>query len=212
MIAGAQAIPTLTFGVSIFLVETIKKIGSFKIKLIYTIFLTLIFIFLSKSLIFNYSTIYRDQPIPQLSKQFTDNKLQNIYSSSSKVEIVHQLITELKSKLNHDDFLLAYYDLPIIYYLLDIRPSIAVTWARDDHSFEMGKALIEQMIIEKREPKIVIRTQFDLSNLDWLAKNPAIDYAKSPINQFVVANYELYKTIPPFELYARKSKKGLNNK
>jgi hypothetical protein len=91
----------------------------------------------------------------------------------------------------------------MLYYLFDAMPAYGLTWATR-HSLSPATLLqLNRELNAKPLPKYAIRTLVDVSNPVW-GIAPRTSYDHYPLNETVVANYELERTIFPFEIWRLK--------
>jgi hypothetical protein len=148
----------------------------------------------------HYDNIQRDAPRAKLVAPFSYPKLHGIKSTPERVHAVEALCNYLLPRLARGQELLVYDDCPMLYYLLDTRPAYGLAWAvRYSQSMET-LALLDAEFRARPLPQYAIRTLVDVSQVDWSRSAPT-RYDHYPINETVLANYDLEKTIFPFEIW-----------
>jgi hypothetical protein len=152
---------------------------------------------------FYYHSVYRDASPPQLTAVFSIPKLQQVKSTPERVRGVEELYYYMKPRIRYGEPLLVYDDCPVLYYLLDAKPAYGLTWARQN---DISPATLQTLAAEfasQPMPRYAIRTVVDVSKNDW-PHAARMRYEHYPLNDTVMANYELEKTIFPFEVWRLK--------
>ena len=145
-----------------------------------------------------YGYRYRESGIIQLKARFHHPKLNGIYSTERKVKILENLLRYLEKRIGPKEYLLAYNSIPLLYYLTNTRPALAVTWARDDWPLSTRKRLLSRMLQKQRFPEYCVR-MLALPENNW---EKAMPYdSQSPWDNYVQNNYYLEKIIYPFEIW-----------
>jgi hypothetical protein len=152
----------------------------------------------------HYDHIQRDARPHELLASFELPKLKRIKSTPARVETIETLYAYLKPRLARGQELLVYDDCPMLYYILDARPAYGLAWAV---RYTQSEATLARLDVEFRSrplPLYAVRTLVDVSQVDW-ARAPRTRYENYPINETVLANYEVEKTIFPFEIWKLRS-------
>jgi hypothetical protein len=152
----------------------------------------------------HYDHIQRDAPRPLLCANFELPKLRHIKSTTERVRIIDELHRYLQPKIARGQPLLVYDDCPMLYYLLDARPAYGLAWAVRYTQNTETLRLLDAELRAKPLPEYAIRLLVDPSAADWSRARP-INYDHYPLNETVVANYQLEKTIFPFEIWRRRA-------
>ncbi len=153
---------------------------------------------------YNYYGVRRDSEVTKLTVDFKIPPLQGIKSTPDRVASIEALYGYLRPQMAKGESLLAYDDCPMLYFILVSKPAYGLVWAvRYTKSVETLKEL-DLEFNSKPLPRFAIRTTIDLSANDWKTA-PATNYDNYPLNKSVLANYELVKTIFPFEVWKLKS-------
>ncbi|MEO6006382.1 MAG: hypothetical protein ABIZ04_24145 [Opitutus sp.] len=148
----------------------------------------------------HHHAIYRDSPPAELQATFEAPKLRRIRSTSERVTAVNALFAHLSPRLSRGEPLVVYDDCPMLYYLFDAAPAYGLAWAV---RYSQSAATLRQLNDELNAhplPKYAIRTLVDVSYPIWAAA-PRTSYANYPLNETVMARYELERTIFPFEVW-----------
>ncbi len=167
------------------------------------IFLFFLFMF---GLHHNLTTIYRDGPIETLNTPFQHQKLQGVYSSENRVRVLENVLDSLDAKVQRGDYLLAYYNVPLIYFLTQTRPAVAAVWVNGYHTTPKQQSLlVNRMIDEKKLPDYALRLNTTLAG-DWSQTVPII-YTKDKrltVDAFITSQYSEAEIIGPFEIWQKK--------
>jgi len=148
----------------------------------------------------HYWHICRELSPPALQSYFNIPKLCNIRSTEERVRAVEDLYFYLQPKISRGEPLLVFDDCPMLYYLFDAMPAYGLTWAS---RFGFNITLLEQLnreLLAKQLPHYTVRTLVNVSEPIW-GNAPRTNYDHYPLNETVMANYQLEKTIFPFEIW-----------
>jgi hypothetical protein len=148
----------------------------------------------------HYRFIYRDSPSGHLVATFRAPKFRHIRSTIERTQIIDALYDHLQPKLARGEAFLVFDDCPMLYYLFDARPTYALTWAT---RWTQNRTSLEELDREfkaKPLPKYAIRTLVDPSHTVW-STAPRTNYDNYPLNETVLANYQLEQTFFPFEVW-----------
>jgi hypothetical protein len=152
----------------------------------------------------HYHSVQRDAQPSQLTASFSVPKLRHIRSTLERTQAIDALYAHLHPKIARGEPLLVFDDAPMLYYLFDAMPAYGLAWANQRYQ---RLAALEQLNHELRSgplPLYAIRVLVDLSNTAW-SDAPRVMYEHYPLNETVLEQYELEKTIFPFEIWRRKS-------
>lgn len=197
---GSFGLP-FCFGLSM---TRLVSISNFKFRF-HKVCLTVILGALLVSLgIFHYHCISRDAPPSRLTATFSIPKLRYIKSTDERVQGIETLYRYMKPRIIYGEPLVVYDDCPLIYYLLDAKPAYGLTWARQtDISVETLDRL-DQELKTRPLPRYAIREMVDVSQSGWRTL-PRVHYDHYPLNMTIMANYELEKSLFPFEVWRLKA-------
>jgi hypothetical protein len=178
--------------------------------------------------VFAYS--YNDDTLRYLNTPFTYGRLRGIYSTKERVADVESLLRWLEPRVRPGDYLLAYREIPLLYYLTGTRPALNYTgnfpptWSPAEQ-----RDAVDYMLRNKRVPEYAVRQIVFPGNigkpLDFLPfagrawpvrilmpqlfKYPArqryVPYSASeeiePANAFVMKHYRFVKRMGSFEIW-----------
>jgi hypothetical protein len=166
------------------------------------------------SLFFHITYTYRDDSNRlNLNTEFSDPALKGIYSTSSRVEVVDQLISQIKKNSEKNDELLIVNDIPVFYYLTETRPSFGEPWPFLK-SLEEIKQMQNNLENNKELPKVFVYSKVDTQSSEWPNlhdnddenTNEKLCYLK---NEYVnKLNYSLIWENKAFVIYGRPSIKN----
>jgi hypothetical protein len=154
---------------------------------------------------YDYYGVRRDAEVAKLTADFKIPLLHGIKSTPDRVNSIEALYAYLKPQMAKGEPLLAYDNCPMLYFIFQAKPAYGLVWAV---RYTMPADTLEKLDREfsaKPLPRFAIRTTVDLSAIDWRTA-PATNYDHYPLNESVLANYKLVKTIFPFEVWKLKSK------
>ncbi len=149
-------------------------------------------------------SVFRDASPPQLTASFSIPKLQHVKSTPERVRGVEALYNYIKPRIRYGEPLLVYDHCPVLYYLLDAKPAYAMTWAREDNISPATLQTLAAEIASQPKPRYAIRNVVEVEQNDWPHAD-RMHYDHYPLNDTVMANYVLEKTIFPFEVWRLKS-------
>ena len=198
-ISGILGLPfSFSVGLTLLMVIRPKKPIAFQLLMMGSLFLAC-----AGAAAEHYRNIYRDVIPVGLNTHFHVPKLNHIKSTEERVHAIDALYDYLKPKLTRGEPLVVYDNCPMLYYLLDAKPGYGLTWAT---RFAHGLASLQQLDLEFRAkplPRYAIRALVNVSYPVW-SSAPKISYDDYPLNETVMANYELERTIFPFEIWRLK--------
>lgn len=154
-----------------------------------------------------FDTNYLEVRPGRLTSMFQTTKLRGIYSIPDKIRPLEALLGYLKGKVKPGDYLLAYNDLPMLYYLTDTKPVYPNVW-----SFEMWwplayrQKLFQRMIDTEKTAQYAIH-MVTSPGVGWgtpVAEGRSFEQKESGeclLCRYVEKNYVLEKFIFPFEIW-----------
>jgi hypothetical protein len=154
---------------------------------------------------YDYYGVRRDAEVAKLTADFKIPPLLGIKSTPDRVDSIESLYAYLKPQMEKSEPLLAFDYCPMLYFIFEAKPAYGLAWAQ---RFVMSDTTLRELnreFVSKPLPVYAIRTMIDLSAIDWKTA-PATNYGNYPLNNSVLANYELEKTIFPFEVWKLKSR------
>jgi len=173
--------------------EIYRQVNKYRANLVKFLAILTLITFFTLALRFNFNTVYRDDPINKLTAPFSYPKLRWIKSSRQRVKQLDELLFYLSEKVKKGDYLLAYNNFPLLYYLTGTRPAYGYAWIRgNEEPRDLREKLLQKMIAEKKLPVYVVHVKGDPKREDPL------------LNGFVHSNYFLEKIIFPFEIWHKK--------
>jgi len=179
------------------------------LSLVPKLFIFMIFL----SILFQITYIYRDDTNRlNLNTEFSDPSLKGIYSTSSRVEVVDELIHQIKKYSDKNDEILIVNNMPVFYYLTETKPSFGNPWPDTLPLAEMKEKQLE--LGDKKElPKLFIYGKVNGADDRW---SNVVDDDSSHIEklnylkiQYIKnLNYTILWENKAFAIYGRPSKNG----
>ena len=150
-----------------------------------------------------------DASRPNLTAQFTTPKLAGIYSTPQRVAAIDEVTRYLRDRIEPGAYFLAYDHMALFYYLTDTRPSVDTVWVTKKSPLWIRQNSMSYMKAQQRFPEYCLRSDRsgfsglfgNMMKLRKYSDNPDRD----PVNGFVIRNYELVRSVPPFDIFIRKS-------
>lgn len=129
---------------------------------------TIFLVFLLISTVSLHATfVYQDDSNRfKLNTEFSDPSLKGVYSTSSRVELVDELLSQTKKYSDKNDKILIIDDIPIFYYLTETKPSFGEPWT-NLMSFDKIKEKQRELENKKELPKLFIYSKVDTSKARW---------------------------------------------
>lgn len=152
----------------------------------------------------HYRTIYRDAPTDELQAEFRTPKLRHIHSTPERVQAVDALYDYLHPNIQRGEPLLVYDNCPMLYYLFDAKPAYGQTFVSRITQSPRSLEQLDREFRAKTLPRYAIRLIVNVSEPIW-STAARFNYDNYPLNGTVMAEYELDRTIFPFEIWRLKS-------
>lgn len=140
--------------------------------------------------------VYNVGNMSQLTAEFRHPRLAGIRFHPDQVENIEALLAYLEERVRPGDFLIAYDDVPLLYYLTSTRPAIDHVWSSRIVPPGLRARSVERMIAAGRVPEYVVR-----KTSPHLRADAASPESVHPIDAFVWSRYEREATFPPFEVW-----------
>ena len=122
----------------------------------------------------------------------TTAKLQGILTTSDRAYTVDRLAEAVELYSEPGDRILAYENLPILYYLTDRLPSTRTTWLGEFLNRPLRESILQDMITRGRTPQLVVRA----TQTRWSEKEQELD----PIDKYVRDHYKVVDEIDGFQI------------
>ncbi len=148
---------------------------------------------------------YRERPVNELAAMPTTAKLHGILTTSKRAHIVDQLVDAVKLNSKAGDRILAYENLPMLYYLTDRLPSTNIAWLSEIFPRSLRQSIFEDMVNRDRLPKLVIRATYTTRHHSWPAtKRPLYwkgnQQETDPIDKYIREHYKVIQEINGFQV------------
>jgi hypothetical protein len=142
-----------------------------------------------------------------LNTEFSDPSLKGIYSTSSKVKVVDELISQIKKYSDKNDKILIVSDNPVFYYLTETKPAFGGPYVSVNDLDEV-KRKQRELENKKELPKLFIYGKVDITRKGWPNDTPLVDSGKIRYlkTQYVNSlNYSILWENEAFVIYGRPS-------
>ena len=148
---------------------------------------------------------YRDSYVGELTGHASATKLCGIITTSERAHIADQLIEAVKSNSEPGDRILAYENLPMLYYLTDRLPSVKTTWLTETFPKSLRESILEDMINRDRLPQLVIRATYTTRNPRWPEVQRPLYWKGNqqetdPIDKYVREHYKVLQDVDGFQI------------
>jgi len=149
-----------------------------------------------------WTLIYRDAPIDQLTATYTRAPLQGIHSSPQRVAAISALQDWVDSHTAPNARMLAYHEVPGLYFVTGRRPVLSYTWTtpfwpwnNQEASDALWSGVLAQMLQSGVAPDVCIRNDAN----DYNRPNPAGMRLNDPVHAYVAAHYRVVWQHWPYE-------------
>jgi len=148
---------------------------------------------------------YRDSPTGELDTVPAATKLHGILTTNDRADTVDRLIEAVKLNSEAGDRILAYENLPMLYYLTDRLPSTTATWLTEIFPKSLRESILEDMINRDRLPQVVIRATYTTRHPNWPTTQHPLRWEGNqqetdPIDKYVTEHYQVIQEIDGFQV------------
>lgn len=148
---------------------------------------------------------YRDSSIVELDAMPAATKLHGILTTKDRADTVDRLVEAVKLNSEAGDRILAYENLPMLYYLTDRLPSTSATWLCESYPKSLRESILEDMINRDRLPQLVIRATYTTRHPNWPTTQDPLDWKGNqqetdPIDKYVKEHYQVIQEIDGFQV------------
>lgn len=169
--------------------------------------LIVLIIFCALQGIYANHTPYRERPVNELVVTPETTKLQGIFTTSERASIIDQLVSSIELHSQPGDRILAYENIPMLYYLSERLPSTNLTWITESYPLPIREFVLEDMLQRDRIPQLIIRTIYTTRNADWPTSKYPLQWKNNepdtdPINKYVNDNYQVIQEINGIQILA----------
>lgn len=191
------------------LLSIFVKKNRFKKVYVFCLMSLIIIIFTIRGINTYLNTIYLEVDYNKLTTAFKHPKLAGIYSVPEKIKPLEDLLEYLKPKLMKGDYLIAYNDLPILYYLTDTQPLYPNVWSFEYWwPLEYRKKLMQKMLTNGKNAQYAVHM---VTNPGYGWGTPITEGLSFDLKEigecllcnYVENNYVLEKYIFPFEVWRK---------
>ena len=144
-------------------------------------------------------------PLRTATLVFESGRLRGIRSGERFVRGWTAIADGLGPRVRRGELLLAYENIPMLYYLTDTRPALGATYVSSFvYEPRQQQALLDTMIRRGRIPRYAVRlmegTPDEYTSPSY-SRRPEVD----PINAYVLEHYALEVLYPPFEVFRHRA-------
>ena len=150
---------------------------------------------------------YRDRPVNELVAMPTTAKLHGILTTSERAYVVDRLVEAVELNSEAGQRILAYENLPMLYYLTDRLPSTNISWLCEPPVMprSLRESIFEDMINGDRLPQLVIRATYTTRHADWPRTQRPLSWKGDqqqidPIDKYVRQHYKVIQEIDGFQI------------
>jgi len=148
---------------------------------------------------------YRSGPIGEQVAGLQTEKLQGILTTSDRARTVDFLVEAVKSNSRPGGRILAYENLPMLYFLTDRLPATNRSWVTENFHRSLRESILEDMIDRERVPEVVIRATYTTREQGWPAVRAPLEWDENeqetdPIDAYVREHYEVVDEIDGFQV------------
>lgn len=144
--------------------------------------------------------VFGDAPIKELVARPTTDKMNSIMTTYDRARTLDQLVNAVRTYSEPKDRILAYEDIPILYYLADRLPSPKFTWVGEQLSMSTRESILEDMLSRDRTPSVVIRS-IDSNVVRYIVGNWSENERETdPIDRYIRDHYRVVDEISGFEV------------
>ncbi|MFQ5422348.1 MAG: hypothetical protein ACE5F9_00040 [Phycisphaerae bacterium] len=153
---------------------------------------------------------------PERQVPFRSAALAGLTSTAKRVDAVDRLVERVRQRVRPGGYILAYYDVPLVYFATGTRPAVCASWVMENWPAPLEQQVLADMLRRSRIPELVIRNRV-FPGRRWPAceaehrKRYTDDTfapdtpERRPINAWVEANYDLTDPVGPFEVWLPKN-------
>jgi hypothetical protein len=102
-----------------------------------------------------------------------------IFASQKRAEVVNELVREAFPKMEKDEYLLSFIEIPMLNYLGDKKPFISTSWPKLYYNPETFEQKLEEALQKRQHLPAIIRQKQNATIHDW-PTTPDRDYLSYP--------------------------------
>jgi hypothetical protein len=163
------------------------RLNSDELRLFRNILVTSFVIF---SLVWSYMFTYVDSPKRIEMRYSVDSpRLRGIFTTKERARVVQVLIDEVNKYVHEDDYMLAYNEIPMLYFLTKTRPYLYNSWPEGSPTHQF-KQMVDRAMKEKAQLPVAVMAKFNTSWDYWPAiKSPLADDSTKTENRNIIENF-----------------------
>jgi len=132
-----------------------------------TLFSVILIVFFTFSLITAFQMTYRDSR-DRLAMVYSVNQthLSDVFTTKDRAVVVQQLVDALPHYVKKDDYVIAFGNIPMIYYLTQTRPYLDNPWPETFAPDQFSEHL-NQSFADKPSLPVIVLANYDTRSIDW---------------------------------------------
>jgi hypothetical protein len=153
--------------------------------------------FLSFSLVSAYQYTYRDSA-DRFEMVYTVNhpSLKYVFTTEERAHVIQGLVDELPHYIKKDDYVLAYENIPMVYYLTGSRPYLDNSWP-DLYIPDQFSDKLNQSMKEKGVLPVIVRAKFNTRSFNWPDNTALPEDESSRINRDTLERFIAVRNYTP---------------
>ena len=97
-------------------------------------------------------------------------RLRGIFTTQERAKVTQELLDEMPKYVKEDDYLLAYNNIPMLYFLTKTKPYLYNSWMEDELPYKLRQSL-EKAIKERPCLPVVIKAKYTANDSYWPRRN-----------------------------------------
>jgi hypothetical protein len=135
-------------------------------------------------------------------------RLDGVLTTTDRARTVDLLVEAVQSNSEPGDRILAYENLPMLYFAADRLPAADRSWVSENFDRSLRESIPEDMIARGRIPALVIRATYTTRDPAWPTVRAPLEWSDGeqetdPIDRYVREHYEVIDVIDGFEIMLR---------
>lgn len=152
---------------------------------------------------------YRDSYVGELTGQASATKLRGITTTGERAHTVDELIEAVKSNSQPGDRILAYENMPMLYFLTDRLPSTQTTWLTETFPASLRQHVLDDMIKRDRLPTVVVRATYTTEGPCWPVVQHPLHWKDGeqeidPVDRYIREHYKVIDEVDGFQIMVKR--------
>jgi hypothetical protein len=97
-------------------------------------------------------------------------RLRGIFTTQERAKVTQELLDEIPKYVNEDDYLLAYNEIPMLYFLTKTKPYLYNSWIEGEVPYKV-KQLLDKAIRERPNLPVVVKAKYTANDPYWPKRN-----------------------------------------